>query len=95
MFHAYAIWAAVIAGFALGLWLRPFLSKNPLTKTVEKQQLSAIMDRIVNTDEVESRGRMKRVELQRAGRRTQRFDGGSPARVHKMRRRKRINIHPD
>lgn len=86
-------YAAIIAAFLLGLLLgygaRLFLSKNPFTKPVAPEELSMFMDRVVNQEEAESRRNEIRRMLHDSGRRTMRLDGGKPAKVHKMRRRKR------
>lgn len=64
------------------------------SKPVAPEQLKLILRRIVNQEAIEVQGHMRRVELMRANRRTQRFDGGKPAIVHKMRCRKRTNLPP-
>jgi len=48
------------------------------------------MDRIVNQEEAEARRNEIRRMLHDAGRRTMRLDNGAPARVHKMRRVRRM-----
>lgn len=73
--------------FWIGFFVAP-------TKIVEPQELSYELKRIINQEAIEVQGHMRRVELMRANRRTQRFDGGKPAVVHKMRRRKRTNLPP-
>ena len=87
--------AGIILGFILGYWCRPFLSRFPNTKSVESQEFSAFMERIVNAEGAEERRNQMRKMLHDAGRRTMRLDGGPPATVHKMRRSKRRTIHPD
>ena len=77
-------------GFILGLWLRPFLLPEYLTKHVEPHELSELMERIVNQEEAEARRNEIRRMLHDAGRRTMRLDGGQPAKVHKMRRVRRM-----
>lgn len=50
------------------------------------------MQRVVNVEEVEERHNLVRKELHDAGRRTMpRPDAGPPAKVHKMRARRRTN----
>lgn len=88
-----AILAVSILSFVLGLWARPFLSKNFLVKSVEPEQLSMFMDRIVNGEEAEVRRNEIRTSMHRAGRRTRRIDGGKPAHIHKMRRHRKVNRH--
>ena len=90
-----AILAASILSFLLGLWARPFLSKNFLVKSVEPEQLSQFMDRIVNHEEAEARRNEVRRAMHDSGRRTRRMDGGRPAKVHQMRRRRKVNRHPE
>jgi len=85
-----AIGAASMLSFALGLWARPFLYLKLFTKVVEPQELSALMDRIVNQEEAEERRNEIRRMLHDSGRRTMRLDGGAPAKVHRMRRVKRV-----
>jgi hypothetical protein len=86
-----AILAALVVGFILGALARPFLSNNPLTKRVAPQEISALMNRVVNAEELDEARRVRRAQMMRAGRRTIRADGGPPAKVHKMRRRKAQN----
>lgn len=64
------------------------------TKIVEPQELSRYMTRIVNAEGAEVRRNQMRKMLHDAGRRTMRLDGGKPATVHKMRRRRRTLRHP-
>lgn len=83
-------WAAILAAsmlsFVLGLWARPFLSKMP-----DQQQF---MDRIINQEEAEERRNQIRRMLHDSNRRTMRLDGGLPAKVHKMRRKRRMYRDP-
>lgn len=90
-----AILAVSILSFTLGLWARPFLSKNFLVKSVAPEELSEFMDRIVNGEEAEARRNEVRRMLHDAGRRTMRTDGGRPAKVHRMRRVRRVSRHPE
>lgn len=93
------LYATIGAAFALGVFLGVgvalFVAQKWDTKLVEPQQLSQLMDRLVNAEEAEVRANVRRAQLQRAGRRTQRIDGSPPATVHKMRRRKRSNRPAD
>jgi hypothetical protein len=89
-----AIGAASMLSFLLGLWARPFFGPKTLTKSVEPQQLSALMDRMVNQEEADVRRNQIRRMLHDSGRRTMRLDGGSPAKVHKMRRKRRMYRDP-
>lgn len=81
-----AIGAASMLSFMLGLWARPFLLKLP-----DQQQF---LDRIVNQEEAEERRNQIRRMLHDANRRTMRLDGGLPAKVHKMRRKRRMYRDP-
>jgi len=89
-----AIGAAATFGFILGLWLRPFLSKFPFLKSVEPQDISMLMDRIVNQEAAEQRRHELARMLHDSKRRTMRVDGGKPAHVHKMRRVRRVKREP-
>jgi len=82
--------AALLLGFILGYVVRHFLSSSVYTKTIEPHDLSSLMDRIVNQEEAEARRNEIRRMLHDAGRRTMRLDNGAPARVHKMRRVRRM-----
>jgi hypothetical protein len=86
--------AALLVGFILGYGARPFLCRFLPLKPVEPQQLSAYMDKIVNQEEAEVRRNEVRRMLHDAGRRTMRLDGGPPAKVHKMRRKRRMYRDP-
>lgn len=88
-----AMGAALIVGFILGVWARPFLLR--LTKTHDPQEVSDFMNRVVNLEGAEERRRQNARMLHDAGRRTMRLDGGRPAKVHKMRRAKRRTIRAD
>jgi hypothetical protein len=84
--YAYvAIMAASMLSFVLGLWARPFLSKFS-----DVNDFALFMDRIVNQEEADERRNLIRMRLHDAGRRTMRLDGGQPAKVHRMRRVRRI-----
>jgi hypothetical protein len=85
-----AMGAALLLGFILGYGVRLLLSKNPLTKPVAPQELSQFLDRIVNQEEAEARRNEIRRMMHDSGRRTMRLDGGKPAKVHKMRRRRKV-----
>jgi len=86
--------AALIVGFILGVWAWPFLSRHPITKTVEPEQLSRYMSKVINAEEAEARRNQIRKMLHDSRRRTMRLDGGSPAKVHKMRRKRRMRWDP-
>lgn len=86
--YAYAaIVAASMLGFILGLWARPFLFRM---KDGAQQDFALFMDRIVNQEEADERHNIIRMRLHDAGRRTMRLDGGEPAKVHQMRRGRRV-----
>lgn len=53
------------------------------------EEVSAFMDRVVNVEELESGIRLRRAAIMRSGRRTVRADGGPPAKVMRMRVRRR------
>lgn len=89
-----AIGAALLVGFILGYGARPFLCRFLPMKPVEPQQLSAYLDRVVNQEEAEARRNQIRRQLHDSGRRTMRLDGGPPAKVHKMRRKRRMSVDP-
>lgn len=89
-----AIGAALTVGFILGCWARPFLSQYSFMKSVEPQQLSAFFDRVVNQEEADARRNQIRRMLHDSGRRTMRLDGGPPAKVHRMRRKRRMYRDP-
>lgn len=95
MIEWWYILAAAPPGFIAGWVSRPFLSKNQFTKPVAPQELSKFMARIVNEEESEARRNEIRRMLHDSGRRTMRLDGGKPAKVHKMRRRRKVNRHPE
>jgi hypothetical protein len=80
--------AAIAAAFALGLILGAgvALLLSEFTKPVEPQELTALMDRIVNQEGAEERRNQLRRMMHDSKRRTMRIDGGPPAKVHKMRR---------
>lgn len=85
-----AIGAALVTGFALGALTRPFL----WPKSVDPLGFSAYMNRVVNLEEAETRRNENRRMLHDVKRRTMRVDGGVPAKVHKMRRRRRMYRDP-
>lgn len=80
-----AILAASMLSFVLGLWARPFLLRM---KDGELQQFALFMDRLANQEEADERRNLIRKRMHDAGRRTMRLDGGEPARVHQMRKRR-------
>jgi len=82
--------AAFLLGFLAGYGARLFLSRQTFTKTVAPEQLTPLMDRIVNQEGAEERRNQIRRMLHDSGRRTMRLDGGPPAKVHKMRRKRRM-----
>lgn len=84
---AYAtIGAALLLGFTLGYVVRPFLSQMPLDRM--------FMERIVNQEAAEERRNQVRRMLHDSNRRTMRLDGGKPAKVYKMRRKRRTDWDP-
>lgn len=85
--------AALMIGFTLGYGLRPFLSQ--FTKYVEPQEITTFMSRIVNAEGARERRTQMVKTIAVSKRRTMRIDGGPPARVHKMRKRKRVLRNPD
>jgi hypothetical protein len=57
--------------------------------------VAKFMTRVVNLEELEEHRRTVRLRMMQAGRRTARFDGGESAKVHSMRRRRRITNRRD
>lgn len=76
----------LLLGFTLGYVARPFLCKNDID--------AVFMNRIVNQEAAEERRNQTRLMLHDAKRRTMRLDGGKPAQVHQMRRRRRMYRDP-
>ena len=72
------------AGFGLGWIARPLWSKHK-----DADEMSAYMERVVNQEGAEEYRTAMRLRLHDANRRTMRLDGGAPATVHRMRRRRR------
>lgn len=76
--------AGAAGGFTAGWFLRPFLLRH---RGID--ELQPYLDKVVNTEgHQEYRNAMRR-QLHDAKRRTMRFDGGAPATVHRMRRKRR------
>lgn len=81
---------AGLIGLFLGLMTWPLFLQT-YVKPVDPQELSQMMEGVVNGEEVDELRRVRRAAMLRAGRRTVRGDGGPPAKVHRMRRRKTHN----
>lgn len=82
-------WTWLLVGVAIGMALGyPAGFFDNRFKVVSPEQLSTLMEAIVNTEEATEQRNLKRKELHDAKRRTYRLDGGKPAKVHRMRVRK-------
>lgn len=74
--------ATAVTFFMLGWIAAP-------TKIVAPEELAAYMNRIVHAEGHQERRMQMRRIMHDSGRRTMRLDGGMPAKVHRMRTRKR------
>jgi adenylate kinase len=95
------IWLVAIGGVLVGLvtgW-----GATTVTYRVRKadsiaarpEEVAKFMARVVNLEALEEHRRLVRLKMMQAGRRTVRYDGGKPATVHTMRRRRRITNRRD
>lgn len=85
--------AAALLGLIVG-WAAAALYYRAI-KPVDPQQLTLLMKRLVTAEGYDERRKQVRTMLTRSNKRAMRLDGGMPAKVHKMRKRKRRSAYPD
>lgn len=86
---ALAAIGGVLLGFIVGWGTAYLYIHHSDRQSYSQSDIQAYMARVVNMEAVEHRRKMLRLNLLRAGRRTVRHDGGPPAKVMRMRKRRK------
>jgi hypothetical protein len=94
---ALAVTGGVLVGLLLGWCVATLTYRVRRADAIASrpEDLIKAMDQIVNMEAVAENRHLVRVRMQRSGHRSERFDAGEPAKVMRMRTRRRITINRD